>query len=719
MKTLDSLDILRNPGDHDSATTTTGFPMTSAPLHLPPETFIYIHIPKTGGTALRQSLDQHFRLLFDYHRVHFASPIIKETLNRGNLNAFLDHVHREAIEGICGHLSLRKYVPILHPQTSIFTLIRDPIQRVISAYKHRVRSQDYPHSLEWAIENEFWASNLQSYQLQGMALERYTLIGLLERYSESLFLLNQLMGWRIPFRQGRNIAPERRKKGLHHRYDIKEELLERIREKNADDLALYQRAEQLFEEKLAALPPDILDSAKYFDLSPAPPAAATQPMKILIFGLAKTGTTALTYAIKKQIPHCSLVFEPPTLQQVDMSGDSLLVKALLVHQWQQEKNYFSAFDKKILIIRHPFDQLISLLLYAPFQGMGFSNDRNLERYVQLLEQKTRAPDSVAIGEILEMFEVISQHPMSKACLNNYRSLCRLLQETEQNQQDFYILRYEDFVAGNFDGINAYLGITLDQNFQVGSNYRRVARTRNANNWHHWFTEADRQHFAQMFNVVLTRLGYTADFPPETYEKEILPQHAHEYVIRVVNEARKKQSLPPYEMGKITIEMEGELLDRIPRREQLEKKNFLLKDAANYIELLQESIAQNPNFYAAYLRLGDIYYKQENWEEAKRAYRHLWDQTDCPTEIYNRLGLMYHHDQEITEAILCFQKALAQEPNNGSANTHLGNIFYSQNRWEQALTCYQLAFNERDLPENSPMAKRIRICQQKVQALTKE
>jgi len=73
----------------------------------------------------------------------------------------------------------------------------------------------------------------------------FAVVGLTERFDETVILLKRALGWRRPFHIRMNVTPRRRRVDK-----LRPEIIEIIRSKNALDLELYNFAVSLFEQRL-------------------------------------------------------------------------------------------------------------------------------------------------------------------------------------------------------------------------------------------------------------------------------------------------------------------------------------------------------------------------------------------------------------------------------------------------------------------------------------
>ena len=234
----------------------------------PPELLIlFLHLPKTGGSTLRSIVRRQCRpeALYEVHLPH-ATP--------AELEAFGRTVSDDGAI-IQGHFrfGLHQFLP--HECTYI-TLVRDPVDRLISNYYHALRDPSLePHHRairfegvalrEWASGRRFpWVTNLQTRRLSGpgpsgdvcseamleMAKrnlrERFAVVGTTERFDETMVLLKRTFGWRSVLYAPKNAGTNRPSKG-----SIDSDTLRAIEDANHFDIELYKHAQGILDEHLA------------------------------------------------------------------------------------------------------------------------------------------------------------------------------------------------------------------------------------------------------------------------------------------------------------------------------------------------------------------------------------------------------------------------------------------------------------------------------------
>lgn len=226
-------------------------------------TIIFLHIPKAAGTTLVKIIEKQYgkgsvsRLYDDQSTDRFKRLSGKE---------------QRQIKALVGHFPFGIHEWLSQPY-AYMTMLREPVDRVISNYyyvlrtpNHRVYEQAKDMSLKEYMEsgiNTFidngqvrFLSNSCGVPFgechEGMLeeakrtlAEDIEVVGLSERFDDSLTLLSQKFGWSVARPEKANVTSDR-----PSIKEISDNALEAIRKYNLLDIELYRFAKGLFEKQL-------------------------------------------------------------------------------------------------------------------------------------------------------------------------------------------------------------------------------------------------------------------------------------------------------------------------------------------------------------------------------------------------------------------------------------------------------------------------------------
>jgi hypothetical protein len=235
---------------------------------------IFLHIPKAGGSTVRDVLSRQFQ----------GASILNITNTQLER---IDAVPADVLahtDVLLGHVSFGAHDYLREPHI-YFTLLRDPVERVVSQYYHVLRKPshwlheqvvDQGLSLEAYVSAQITRAinNGQTRMLSGLAeadpfglmpadegiaygqcppellelaarnlREQIAIVGVTERFDESLILLKRRLGLGWPFYVRRNVTPQHS--------TISDEARRLIALDNLQDQALYHHAKQLLDEAIA------------------------------------------------------------------------------------------------------------------------------------------------------------------------------------------------------------------------------------------------------------------------------------------------------------------------------------------------------------------------------------------------------------------------------------------------------------------------------------
>jgi hypothetical protein len=236
------------------------------------DTLVFMHLPKTGGTALRSALQAVYEP--ESAAFIYAAGDLEGAMTRAAFEALTDR-DRERLRLVMGHFPFGIHVRIGHPSRYV-TLVRDPVERVVSLYYHyrnlpgvrfaspghreRLRLRWRRVSLEdWVFREErVAADNLMVRNLAGAtnlpfgqcddalyaravanAEEHFAAILATDDMERSVAVMRRLIGRELPPVGRENANP--RRPPLH---DLDPAMLARIADLNRFDRRLHQEARE-------------------------------------------------------------------------------------------------------------------------------------------------------------------------------------------------------------------------------------------------------------------------------------------------------------------------------------------------------------------------------------------------------------------------------------------------------------------------------------------
>lgn len=206
---------------------------------------IFIHIPKTAGTSFRNAANEiELRTLYDYGENNpETSDIITNSIYANDKRLLFDYVMTNEIQFLGGH-EISNYSAMFNEIGLFCTFFREPIQRVISEYQHVVKHYDYPHSLEIFCTDPAFC-NRQTRLVNHLDLESFFFFGLTEDYKASLSLFNTSTGLIFPYIET-NLGREK----CEDEWSIDTDIIDLIRSHNQEDLLLYEKAKEIFYNRI-------------------------------------------------------------------------------------------------------------------------------------------------------------------------------------------------------------------------------------------------------------------------------------------------------------------------------------------------------------------------------------------------------------------------------------------------------------------------------------
>lgn len=229
----------------------------------------FLHIPKTAGTTLNAVLNDNFDAgkVFDVY-TDDQRKVLRDTT----------YEELARYELVRGHVFITNFAHILDGPIpfNVFTFLREPVQRVVSEF-HFLKAWPKSHLYQFLNDNDVSLSeyvtsdrpelkwrgrNAMVNSLSGVGhasiedgleaawhhiRDRFLFYGILERFDESVLLLNKYAQLNRCFYERHNVRNG--KAG----YVATPEELQLIQEKNRADIELYERATKEFDRRIEVM----------------------------------------------------------------------------------------------------------------------------------------------------------------------------------------------------------------------------------------------------------------------------------------------------------------------------------------------------------------------------------------------------------------------------------------------------------------------------------
>jgi hypothetical protein len=270
------------------------------------EAVIFLHLPKAAGSTLNRLIEWEYPLF----EIYSIDPVFFR-FSWAHLQR-LSKTRLRRTRMFKGHMLFGLHAILPQPSTYI-TVLREPVDRVISAF-YFMRSYKL-HPLYWKFRFENWSledfvtrsprENVQCKIIAGAEynkpctaeicerakenLTRYfSVVGLFERFEESLALMKLRFGWKLQRYSSFNVTRTRPRKA-----DVPQSTIDLIEEKNAFDISLYKCAANIFQTAVNTHAAELTQITRELEAA----RARTQgPFSSLLFSVRAAGRKAVNRA---------------------------------------------------------------------------------------------------------------------------------------------------------------------------------------------------------------------------------------------------------------------------------------------------------------------------------------------------------------------------------------------------------------------------------------
>ncbi|GAB5561941.1 MAG: hypothetical protein SynsKO_35880 [Synoicihabitans sp.] len=182
------------------------------------------------------------------------------------------------------------------------------------------------------------------------------------------------------------------------------------------------------------------------------------------------------------------------------------------------------FEFPVLLVRDPRDRMISESFFIPRESQA----QRLE-FIRLMRAKEREPGKFS------MFTDIAGH------LAHTLRFSQQLDEVRVAHPRLRLLRYEDFMQGNWAELEAYLGFSLFRG-RIDNQKNLIHRSGLVDQWRSYLTPDDVSFLREPLSPFLHNFGYEADDWELSHRDSLDPQVGSEYLRHKY--AREFPDIPP-------------------------------------------------------------------------------------------------------------------------------------------------------------------------------
>jgi hypothetical protein len=299
---------------------------------------------------------------------------------------------------------------------------------------------------------------------------------------------------------------------------------------------------------------------------------------VLILGAAKSGTTALFYAVRTAMEQrvgqpIEGLFErrsPATIKAyLDGSADpAKLSKALLGPTLRGNPKVIERFDRKVVIYRDPRDNIVSRLLFMPAKLFRPSEHDKTAKLIDLIRRKEADPTSISVTAIItEMATLAGRDDL----LDNMRNNAVLPAKVKREHGDrWHMMPYDRLIAQDFAALGDYVGFPIGGDYAVGAQHGYVARGKGSGEWRNWFLPEDLPFFAGAVGDDYRLLGFDPDEMPDA-APSIDPKTGSAYLAQQFERIREKSQRGREKRRTASTDSPADAAARLQRQQRRQRK----------------------------------------------------------------------------------------------------------------------------------------------------
>lgn len=267
------------------------------------------------------------------------------------------------------------------------------------------------------------------------------------------------------------------------------------------------------------------------------------PRRVVVMGLAKTGTTAIAQTVANTLGIERLIFEPKSSREIlESAGGSgaWVMKIIFTHVCDELPFLYEhlkiggplGVTDTIHIVRDTRGKLVSSIYYQAYEIFYYNDygSDEKEAWLTVLRRKERRPNELSMlwvsNQLAKRFgkKVFARRDIPQEQFHAYMAGMT----TRYN-----LLRYEDFVAGTVPDPD--LAAMLRGRRSVPAEYERVRRTEGDESWPNFLLDEDLEAINLQCGGLLEHYGYPLRLP-HIPNRVIDPRVGSDYVARLIDEA---------------------------------------------------------------------------------------------------------------------------------------------------------------------------------------